>query len=397
MKFIIKVDTTVFNKDSLSITTHKIGKPQVFNDYLIIESYDVNFTKEYIESIPGVLSVMEDGVMLPNKIVPQKNNVGEWGVSYLGGTSDSNSGLGVNVYIIDNGVMINHEYFKGRGVQHAYAYDGILYSDHGLSPYHGTACAGVVASISPKCNILSMRSGFIISETLKCFDMIMKSHIDGSTNTVVSMSFSGENDVYSELIERMTDSGIIMVASAGNSGENDVTRYPGACPYVITVGAIDENKGIAYFSNGKKSGVDVWAPGLNIVTPSIESFTSYRLYHGTSCSCPFIAGIIANLLTGSSKFIDRTGFTWVMDRMNRNPIRIGMPNDTVVPRSIGYKSRYISEPDPIIVEPIEEDVPPTPPIVAPIPPKEDKKRDYAPFIVGVIALIVITAVIYFNF
>jgi serine protease AprX len=116
--------------------------------------------------------------------------------------------------------------------------------------------------------------------------------------------------------------GLVVVAAAGNrGGASDAVQYaPANDPYVITVGAVDENGTSStaddFIAGWSSRGVtqdgfqkpDVYAPGAHIVStlaphsafanlcPSCVVSGQYIRASGTSMAAPMIAGAVADLL-----------------------------------------------------------------------------------------------------
>ena len=97
-------------------------------------------------------------------------------------------------------------------------------------------------------------------------------------------------------INTALENDLILVAAAGNDGQNTAT-YPAAYDGVISVGASNKNDEIASFSNHGIL-VDIVAPGVSVTAPSDDNSTinpsyDYESRTGTSVSTAFVSGTLA--------------------------------------------------------------------------------------------------------
>lgn len=218
----------------------------------------------------------------------------------------------VKVAIIDTGVSNNHIDLKGR-VSKGQTFlnkgsykSNLANDDHG----HGTFIAGIiaantnnqigVASVSANSNIEILPIKVMNSSGYgESFDIAkgIKYAVDNGV-AVINLSISGDaNDLIKNAIIDASKKGILIVAAAGNGGENADLFFPGALSQVISVGSTTISNKLDSSSNRGKS-VDLVAPGRGITSTSIEldkpyNTNYYKLGNGTSYATPHVAAIAA--------------------------------------------------------------------------------------------------------
>lgn len=113
---------------------------------------------------------------------------------------------------------------------------------------------------------------------------------------------ASDSEFMRKVIEEAQARGVLIVAAAGNDSTKALLR-PCAYPNVICVGASGPDGASAHFSN-YGSGVDIMAPGLNILSTFPEtkrpvrfrSTLGYEFLSGTSQAAPFVAAAVGELL-----------------------------------------------------------------------------------------------------
>jgi serine protease AprX len=209
---------------------------------------------------------------------------------------------------------------------------------------HGTFVAGLIAGsgvrsggkyggVAPGANLVGLSAGDLnLTYVLAGFDYLLSKGA-GLNTRVVNCSFSANtvfdtNDPVNVATKMLTDRGVNVVFSAGNTGSGQHTLNPYAvAPWVISVGATDERGALANFSSRGDMGSALFrptlvAPGVNVVslrstgasvtgtvgviesdknrlTPAELPF--YTTASGTSFSAPQVAGTIALMLEANPR------------------------------------------------------------------------------------------------
>ncbi len=212
----------------------------------------------------------------------------------------------VVVAVIDSGIDTDNPDLSNRIFPGGYNF---LLENADISDIegHGTAVAGVIASetnngigiagiVGPaRVKILPLKTAdstgqSYVSDVIKAIDFAIQQRVDIIN---LSMGNSQYSAIENAAIQRAIQSGICVIASAGNDG-NSAYNYPASYEGVISVGSIASNHQVSYFSNYNDK-VDLTAPGEDVYSCSCDG--NYRSYNGTSFSAPVVSGISALLRT----------------------------------------------------------------------------------------------------
>lgn len=175
---------------------------------------------------------------------------------------------------------------------------------------HGTHCAGVIAASHNNIGIRGlMREAQIIP--LKFLADNGSGTLEGAIKAIsyatnigvqiMSNSWGGGgfSQALYDVIEEAQNEGILFVAAAGNSrNDNDKwASYPATYDLdnIISVGASDGKGNKARFSNYGKTTVDLFAPGVDIY--STYKNKSYKKLSGTSMATPIVSGILGLMMS----------------------------------------------------------------------------------------------------
>ena len=217
----------------------------------------------------------------------------------------SSTGSGVNVYVIDTGILRTHTQFGSRvssGVD--YVLDGNGTTD---CNGHGTHVSGTIGGstygVAKDVNLIPIRvlgcsgSGST-SNVVKGLDWLAQNKV---LPAVANMSLgSGASAAVDAAVNSVISSGVTVVVAAGNSKQDACKYSPARVPAAITVAASDSTDTFASFSNWG-SCVDIIAPGVSITSAWIgNSNSDTNTISGTSMASPHVAGVVARLLSSTS-------------------------------------------------------------------------------------------------
>ncbi|KAG8731340.1 subtilisin-like serine protease [Ceratobasidium sp. 423] len=217
-------------------------------------------------------------------------------------TFNETAGQGVDVYVVDTGINTQHVSFEGRASFGFAAQGQPRVDDQG----HGTHCAGTIASkdfgVAKAANVIAVKvlgadgSG-ATSDIVSGIQFAMQAAAASGRPSVISMSLGGGvSRALDSAVTTAVGAGMHVVVAAGNEAADANTSSPARAPAVITVGAMNINDQVASFSNFGR-GVDIFAPGQQVISTFIGSTTARQILSGTSMACPHVAGMVATILS----------------------------------------------------------------------------------------------------
>jgi aqualysin 1 len=208
----------------------------------------------------------------------------------------SAQGGGVNVYILDSGILPTHVDLQGRVVM---AFDAVRGSTTGQCNGHGTGVAGVVGSATfgvakgvtlNDVRVLPCTGYGTVSDVIAGVDWVTRHAVHPAVaNMSLQTTFSPSmNDAVAASIS----SGVTYVVGAGNNTEDACRWSPSSVSGAIVVGATNSTDARVGWSNFGPC-VDIFAPGEGIATIWNTSDTTTTYASGTSFASPMVAGIAA--------------------------------------------------------------------------------------------------------
>ena len=223
------------------------------------------------------------------------------------------TGEGVDIYVLDSGINMNHAEFENRAV-----YAGIdLVDEYYNTAYEGRDCnghgthvaslaAGKTAGVAKRAalyslRVLDCRKMGKQSSVLKALDHVTNVRIKNRNQSmVIIMSLIGPKSyLLNSAIDRAVSEGIIVVTAAGNNRKDGCNYSPGSSPATINVGAIDIYNSLyqmGQFGTNYGKCIDIFAPGVRVRGANYRHKNGFMALSGTSMACPLVAGAAAILL-----------------------------------------------------------------------------------------------------
>ncbi|KAK5659109.1 hypothetical protein OQA88_1199 [Cercophora sp. LCS_1] len=312
-------------------------------------------TLKTVQGLPEVEYIEQNAVFTINDYVTQKDV--PWGLARISHRSknqtsyiyDESAGAGTCSYVIDTGIYVEHSQFQGRATFLAnFANDNKLADGNG----HGTHVAGTIGGIdygvAKKTTLYAVKvlnaggsgttAGVIAGIDFVTADAPTRNCPNG---TVANMSLGGgRSTAINNAAAALVKSGVFLAVAAGNSNDDSSWYSPASEPTACTVGATDSADTRAWFSN-YGSLVDIFAPGVDVLSSWIGGATETETISGTSMASPHIAGLAAYLLglgTAPKEPVALCGY--IATTATKNAIT-DLPADTV--NALGFNGNPAAE------------------------------------------------------
>ncbi|MEN9508692.1 MAG: hypothetical protein RLZZ621_1255, partial [Gemmatimonadota bacterium] len=262
---------------------------------------------------PNVAYIEADGIAYANQQITRSTTL--WGLdridtrprTYDGFYTAQNTGVGVEAYIMDTGILYGHQEFGGRAVPFFDAInDGLNGSD---CNGHGSHVAGTVGGstvgVAPGVSLFAVRvlgcsgSGSWSGVIAGVDAVAAKKRNNPTIPMVGNMSLGGGiSSTLNTAVTNAVNAGVVMVVAAGNSNADACGSSPAATPAALTVGSTTSTDARSSFSN-YGSCVDLFAPGSSITSAWYTGTNVYNTISGTSMASPHVAGVAALYLSAN--------------------------------------------------------------------------------------------------
>jgi subtilisin family serine protease len=238
----------------------------------------------------------------------------DWGLDRIDQTSlpldgtykYTSTGKGIRVFVLDSGMRLSHTEFQGRATCGFDVMQETSIPCEDLMD-HGTAVAAIVGGttvgVAKEVSLVSVKVAAngtrpLSDNVLAGVDFVLRQKEKRpKIPMVVVMSINFlKNTLFDEYVEDLILANISLITAAGNVARDACGFSPSSAKGVISVGATCKNDSVADFSNWG-SCVDIYAPGYQVVSASRGSDVKIDAYEGSSFSAPYVAGVVARILS----------------------------------------------------------------------------------------------------
>jgi subtilisin family serine protease len=251
------------------------------------------------------------------------------------------AGKGVDVFVIDTGIFIQHNDFGGRA---SFPFNSV--PGEGLTDGngHGTHCAGTIGGttfgVAKQVNLFAVK---VLSAAGSGTTAGVAAGVDYVTNSrnkanaaIASMSLGGgASAVMDDAVIQSIANGVTYAIAAGNNNANACNYSPARVATAVTVGATQLNTAAPFDTRASYSNfgtcVDIFAPGTSITSDWIGSATATNTISGTSMATPHVAGAIAVYFSqlGAARSAPAATKTWLAAQSTQGIVQLpgtGSPN-----------------------------------------------------------------------
>ncbi len=320
-----------FETHAIAASLTSAGQPQA-------ERPPVEDIEDFIIFLPLVSRNYSDSLTITTSILPNDPYYeDQWALGKIGAPQAWQETKGENILIavLDTGVDFGHDDLSAK-LRDDLDRDFVnethtAQDDHG----HGTHVTGIAAAATNNEEGIVGLGWETEILPLKVLDSQGRGALSDAAQAiyyatnmgaeVINMSFATDPDYHLQcsdvpiLVEALAyayEHGVVVVAAAGNDGQDAHNVVPANCPYVLAVAATKSDDDIASFSNYGAE-IDLAAPGVSIYSTYHNNRYSYK--SGTSMAAPFVSGLAALL---RNKYSDYTP-DHVAAAMQENALDLG--------------------------------------------------------------------------
>jgi subtilisin family serine protease len=234
---------------------------------------NVEYIEEDVVRRPFALTSPSAAPYLPGQLVP-------YGIKLVQADQLSDANVGNRkICIIDSGVDFSHEDLKDNGANVTGEYDSGTGWWNTDETHHGTHVFGTIAAVNNSgtgvvgvnpnkklklhiVKVFGKDGAWTYSSTLA--SAANKCGAAGANIVTMSLGGGARSITEQRAFDSLQSKGVLNIAAAGNDGNRTVS-YPAGYDSVMSIGALDENKQWASFSQ-YNSKVELSAPGVSVLS-----------------------------------------------------------------------------------------------------------------------------------
>ncbi|KAJ1514400.1 hypothetical protein HMI54_013929 [Coelomomyces lativittatus] len=252
---------------------------------------------------------------------PQNPKINFWGVDVMDGKVDERyvydyTGRGVNVYILDSGLLSQHPGFPRKNAKVIWSKDGR--TEDGDCEGHGSHLAGIVAGdvcgVAKEAQIMMLRimdcdSNFNTMDLISALRFLQQNIVKPA---VINFSFGSGKEMddmksIEEIRKIMNNITVTMqvpiIVSSGNNNSQKCDSVYDDVHDLIVVGSATKELKRSSFSNYGDC-VDLYGPGEDIWShANTIKGDLYAKRRGSSQATPFVSGVSALLMESYGKHL----------------------------------------------------------------------------------------------
>jgi hypothetical protein len=322
-KYLISLDSDQFADNAAGESAITDTGASIYTTFGLPYTYEIEATPEQLNEIPSKL--MSEYSTLSTQISPQGATPSLAHLNYTQHPQGNityqsvQNGAGVDVFLIDTGIDSTHQEFASANISNLWTnFSGdATIADYDDEVGHGTAVGSLIAGgnigAAPSAQIHNVKlfnstnGNVTIGEIVSSLDAVYNYH-QNNDNTKIKIVCTpwviSQNDFVDAKIQQMNQNNMIVVASAGNTGDDVNMLSPAGNDFAITVGAFNSSNEVTTFTNGPytdtNSGfvnygaqLDCFALGVDVSVADFANVSNYNTSTGTSLSAGIAAGAIA--------------------------------------------------------------------------------------------------------
>ncbi|EFX02302.1 subtilisin-like protease [Grosmannia clavigera kw1407] len=300
-------NTSSENSSDMSVSTHRIGSwralsLQAAGDDAMVDiagSSTVHYIEQDARVSTQALTTQTDAT---SGLVRLSHAAA--GNSSSGYVFDASAGQGITAYVVDTGILVTHSQFAGRATFGANFVNSVNTDENGHGSHVAGTIGGTTFGVAKNVRLVAVKvldadGGGTNSGVLAGLEWVAANATASGLagKAVMNMSLGGSRSrSINAAVSAIKAAGVVACVAAGNDNVDAKTESPASSADAITVGAIDQTSDVrASFSNFGQS-VDIFAPGVKVLSVGITSSTATEILSGTSMATPHIAGLAAYLM-----------------------------------------------------------------------------------------------------